>query len=135
MSLSLLVKTLHFPESFFFKDDITPIDGISVSFRSLARMTATVRDSALHASHIAQEFTSWIDNKFETPEVVLPELIECEPEVAADVLRDADLSWSAGVYAATHDVYVGESFEEVDAATVPTAPGLDVASFDPGRRG
>ena len=52
---------------------------------------------------------------------------------ATDVLRDADLSWSAGVYAATHDVYVGESFEEVDAATVPTAPGLDVASFDPGR--
>jgi len=52
---------------------------------------------------------------------------------ATDVLRDADLSWSAGAYAATHDVYVGESFEEVDAAAVPTAPGLDVASFDPGR--
>ena len=34
---------------------------------------------------------------------------------ATDVLRDADLSWSAGAYAATHDVYVGESFEEVDA--------------------
>jgi len=52
---------------------------------------------------------------------------------ATDVLRDADLSWSAGAYAATHDVYVGESFEEVDAAAVPTASGLDVASFDPGR--
>ena len=52
---------------------------------------------------------------------------------ATDVLRDADLSWSAGVYAATHDVYLGESFEEVDAATVPTASGLDVTSFDPGR--
>jgi concanavalin A-like lectin/glucanase superfamily protein len=52
---------------------------------------------------------------------------------ATDVLRDADLSWSAGVYAATHDLYVGESFEEVDAATVPTALGLDVTSFDPGR--
>jgi concanavalin A-like lectin/glucanase superfamily protein len=52
---------------------------------------------------------------------------------ATDVPRDSDLSWSAGVSAVTHDVYVGESFEEVDAATVPTASGLDVASFDPGR--
>ena len=52
---------------------------------------------------------------------------------ATDVLRDADLSWSAGVYAATHDVYLGESFEEVDTATVPTDPGLTVTSYDPGR--
>ncbi|MHC4519040.1 MAG: hypothetical protein ACYTAS_10655 [Planctomycetota bacterium] len=52
---------------------------------------------------------------------------------ATDVLRDADLGWSPGVYAATHDVYVGESFEAVDAATVPTASGLEVTSFDPGR--
>ena len=52
---------------------------------------------------------------------------------ATDVARDAELSWSAGAHAATHNVYVGESFDDVDAATVPTAAGLNVASFEPGR--
>jgi len=52
---------------------------------------------------------------------------------ATDVPRDADLGWASGVYAATHDIYVGESFEDVEAATVPTASGLDAGSFDPGR--
>jgi len=52
---------------------------------------------------------------------------------AIDVLHNATLSWTPGMYAYKHDVYVGESFEEVEAATVPTAPGLGVNSFDPGR--
>jgi hypothetical protein len=55
------------------------------------------------------------------------------PDGATDVPRDVDFSWTPGATAATHDVYVGQSFEEVDAATVPTASGLDIASFDPGR--
>ena len=50
-----------------------------------------------------------------------------------DVLRDSDLSWSPGISAARHNVYMGESFDDVDTATVPTGPGLDVNSFDPGR--
>ncbi len=49
---------------------------------------------------------------------------------ATDVLHDSDLSWAPGIYAATHDVYVGENFEDVNTATVPTAPGLDVNSLD-----
>jgi hypothetical protein len=57
-----------------------------------------------------------------------------EPQNAAnDVLREPVLSWAPGVYAATHNVYVGTSLEDVDSATVPTASGLTVNSFDPGR--
>ncbi|MCF7975591.1 MAG: discoidin domain-containing protein [Phycisphaerae bacterium] len=52
---------------------------------------------------------------------------------AVDVLRDAPLTWTPSDYAATHNVYVGTSYDEVDAATVPTASGLDVTSYDPGR--
>jgi len=52
---------------------------------------------------------------------------------ADDVLRDSVLSWTPGAYAGTHNVYVGESLEDVDNATVPTSSGLDVNSFDPGR--
>ncbi|MCF7974465.1 MAG: discoidin domain-containing protein [Phycisphaerae bacterium] len=57
-----------------------------------------------------------------------------DPEDAADdVLRDAVLSWGPGAYAATHNVYVGTSLEEVDSATVPTASGLSDSAFDAGR--
>ncbi|NQV31097.1 MAG: discoidin domain-containing protein, partial [Phycisphaeraceae bacterium] len=50
-----------------------------------------------------------------------------------DVLRDGALSWSPSVYESTHNVYFGTSYEAVSAATVPTAAGLNVTSFDPGR--
>jgi hypothetical protein len=36
---------------------------------------------------------------------------------AADVPRDVALSWTPGEYANTHDVYFGNSFEDVNAAT------------------
>ena len=50
-----------------------------------------------------------------------------------DVLRDSDLSWSPGAFAATHDIYFGTEFKDVNTATVATSSGLDVNSFDPGR--
>ncbi|MCP4453816.1 MAG: DUF4457 domain-containing protein [Planctomycetes bacterium] len=44
-----------------------------------------------------------------------------------DVLRDGvSLNWTPGEYAATHNVYFGESFEDVNAGTVPTYADLDV---------
>ncbi|MCP4454533.1 MAG: hypothetical protein GY809_24005, partial [Planctomycetes bacterium] len=50
-----------------------------------------------------------------------------------DVLRDFDLSWTPGIFAASHDVYVGESFADVNTAAVPSLADLDVNSLDPGR--
>ena len=50
-----------------------------------------------------------------------------------DVLRDTVLSWTPGAYAATHNVYVGATFEDVNTATVPTAPGLTASSYEAGR--
>ena len=50
----------------------------------------------------------------------------------ADVLREADLSWAPGEFAGTHNLYVGNSFEEVESATVPTAQGLNDTSYDLG---
>jgi len=51
---------------------------------------------------------------------------------ALDVLRDTILTWNAGEFAVTHDVYFGTSFEDVNTATVPTTPGLDANSLDVG---
>ena len=57
-----------------------------------------------------------------------------EPQDAGeDVLRDSVLSWSPGAFAGTHNLYLGESFEDVNNATVATAAGLTDTSYDAGR--
>jgi hypothetical protein len=43
---------------------------------------------------------------------------------AADVPRDAALNWGAGQYAATHDVYLGTVFADVNTASRTDAKGL-----------
>ncbi len=56
---------------------------------------------------------------------------------ATDIPLDTILSWSAGEFAATHDVYLGTSFDDVDAATradtlgVLVSQGQSDTTFDP----
>ena len=56
---------------------------------------------------------------------------------ATDVLRSAELTWTAGKYAATHDVYLGTSFDDVNNANRTDPLGVlvgqdrDDTSFDP----
>jgi hypothetical protein len=50
------------------------------------------------------------------------------PEAGAvDVPRDTDLSWVAGKFAATHDVYLGTSAEDVNAASRANPLGVLVS--------
>jgi hypothetical protein len=51
---------------------------------------------------------------------------------ATDVTRDATLSWAAGQYPATHDVYLGTSAADVNNASRTSANGL-LASQGQGR--
>ncbi len=54
-----------------------------------------------------------------------------------DVLRDVVLSWTPGLYAATHDVYLGTNFFDVNEASrtnplgVLVSQGQSTASYDP----
>ena len=58
---------------------------------------------------------------------------------AADVLRDADLSWLPGETAATHNVYFGTSFDDVNSASVGNpldaliSQNQSETTLDPGR--
>ena len=55
---------------------------------------------------------------------------------ATDVVRDADLTWTAGDFAVEHEVYFGSSFDDVnDATTASDAYRVrqNDTSFDPGR--
>ncbi len=48
-------------------------------------------------------------------------------DAAVDVPRDASLSWTAGPWAATHDVYLGKAFADVNDATRTNAKGVLVS--------
>jgi hypothetical protein len=56
---------------------------------------------------------------------------------ATDVPRDAAVSWAAGEFAKTHDVYFGSTFEDVNNASLSTplgvlaSAGQAVTTFDP----
>lgn len=56
-----------------------------------------------------------------------------------EVSVGASLSWTPGPWAATHNIYLGTSFADVNSADADHAPGVqvwasqDVNSFDPGR--
>jgi hypothetical protein len=63
-----------------------------------------------------------------------------QPEDGADdVLRDLGLTWSAGKFAVSHDVYLGTDFADVNSADadnplgVLASQGQTEASYDPGR--
>jgi hypothetical protein len=46
---------------------------------------------------------------------------------AVEVLRDGTLSWRSGTYAATHDVYLGTVFEDVNGASATDPRGVLVS--------
>jgi hypothetical protein len=50
---------------------------------------------------------------------------------ATDVPQDVILGWTAGRFAATHDVYFGTTFEDVNDAVVAVSAGQTDAAFDP----
>jgi len=58
---------------------------------------------------------------------------------ATDVLRDTMLTWTPGISAVTHNIYLGTSYDDVSAADeanplgVLVSQGQEVATFDPGR--
>ena len=53
-------------------------------------------------------------------------------DAVTDVLRTSPLTWTPGKYAVSHNLYFGDSFDDVNTATTPLAV-LDVESYDPGR--
>ena len=101
-----LSKLLEFPTSFFYLDDIVSLNPDCVSFRSLARMSAKVRDKALCSAQIALEFSSWLDSRFELPEPILPHLQDLTPEAAAEALRN---EWSIGTQPVNNIIHLLES--------------------------
>lgn len=73
-TLKKLSDALRFPEAFFFGDDPEVPTPDAASFRSLSKMTASQRDSALGAGAVALLFNDWIEARFQLPEPDVPDL-------------------------------------------------------------
>jgi len=95
-TLAKIAKTLRFPEAFFFGDDPEVPTPDVASFRSLSKMTAGLRDSALGAGAIALLLNDWIEQRFDLPEPDIPDLgSERAALVSFEALDKLDLSSSA----------------------------------------
>ena len=105
--LAQLAQTLRFPIPFFFGDDLDQIAPDIVSFRSMSKMTAGQRDSALGAGAIALLLNEWIAARFDLPVAALPDLSqESSPEAAADTMRRM---WGLGELPVKNMIHLLES--------------------------
>ncbi len=96
-----------FPVEFFFGDVLEEPSPDATSFRSMARMKASQRAMALSQGAIALHLNQWLEERFELPEVDIPNLTgEDSPEAAAEALRH---HWRIGESPVRNMVHLLES--------------------------
>lgn len=69
-----IANALNFPEAFFFASDPEELTKGIASFRSMSKMSARQRDSALGAGAIGLLFNEWLEKNFNLPEPDFPAL-------------------------------------------------------------
>ena len=98
-NICTLSEVLGFEASFFAAREVetltlTPASfRENPSFRAASRMRAWQRDAALAAGEFALEVFGFIDTRFNLPKPQVPDLRHCQPEAAAQTLRQM---WEIG---------------------------------------
>ncbi len=85
--LERIAELLRFPRQFFEGNDLPIIAEHTASFRSMSKMSAALRNSALGAGTVAFLLNDWIEEHFTLPQADLPDLSDLSPEDAAATLR------------------------------------------------
>jgi Zn-dependent peptidase ImmA (M78 family)/transcriptional regulator with XRE-family HTH domain len=101
-----LASALKFPEAFFFGEDIEEIDSSTVSFRSMARMTASQRDQAEGQGAMCIQLNDWFAKRFAMPPCTVPNVRHATPEIAAMIVRT---EWGLGVQPVSNMIHLLES--------------------------
>lgn len=73
-NIQRMTKALNFPEAFFYAADPEELTVGIASFRSMSKMSARQRDSALGSGSIGLLLNEWLEKKFNLPEPNLPDL-------------------------------------------------------------
>lgn len=106
-TVSKLAQTLQYPVEFFYGEDHEEIARETVSFRSLKKMTARVRDAAIAGGELGLFLSSWAETQFNLPATDLLDLSkESEPEATAMILRQ---HWGLGEKPISHLVHLLEA--------------------------
>ncbi len=93
-AMGRIASTLDFPLDFFDGADLDEPQVDGATFRSLSRMTARQRDSALATGALGFHLARWIEDGFDLPGSDIPDLASLDdPERAADRLR---MEWGLG---------------------------------------
>jgi Zn-dependent peptidase ImmA (M78 family)/transcriptional regulator with XRE-family HTH domain len=93
--LRRLSGVLDFPEEFFFGEDIEEIDSATVSFRSMARMSASQQEQARGQGALCVHLNSWFAKRFGMPLASIPQIRLDAPEEAASMVR---AEWGLGAH-------------------------------------
>lgn len=101
-----MAALLRFPVSFFSGADIPKISEHTASFRSMSKMSAALKESALNAGSLAFVLNHWIESRFNLPAVQLPDLSDLSPEDAAATLRRM---WGLGQAPISNMIHLLES--------------------------
>jgi Zn-dependent peptidase ImmA (M78 family) len=105
--LASMSRALKFPEGFFFGDDLEQPAFDTASFRSLSKMTAGQRDTALGSGAIALLLNEWIESRFTLPDPDIPDLgRDASAEGAAEAVRR---SWGLGELPVKNMVHILEA--------------------------
>jgi len=123
---SRLAGVLKYPPAFFEAEDLELPSKDAVSFRSMTSMKAAQRDAVIAACAIATEVNDWLVERYNLPELDLPDLRYDSPEVAAAALRQ---HWKLGLQPITNMVHLlekkgvrvfslSQNCKEVDACSV-----------------
>ena len=111
------------------------LNGKLVSTLTNAGFTSTIRQVAITSDAAAGTKGSiHIDNVL-IGTVIAGKAKDPSPaDTATNTATDPVLRWTAGEYAATHNVYLGTSFADVNAATTPVSSGQTDASYQSATR-
>lgn len=104
--LKKMAELLAFPQAFFDGPDLPRICEHTASFRSMSKMSAALRDSALSAGSLAFLLNTWIEDRFNLPKVDVPDLSDLGPDDAAASLRRM---WGLGAAPISNMVHLLES--------------------------
>jgi Zn-dependent peptidase ImmA (M78 family)/DNA-binding XRE family transcriptional regulator len=102
-----IVSETGFLAEFFSGDDLEEPEPDAASFRAMTKMTARQRDMALSQAAIANHLCKFIEERFDLPQVDIPDLgHEPTPEAASETLRR---HWCIGVLPLSNIIHLLES--------------------------
>jgi Zn-dependent peptidase ImmA (M78 family)/transcriptional regulator with XRE-family HTH domain len=105
-TMARLCGVLKFPKAFFYGEDIEEIDASTVSFRSMARMTAGQQAQARGQGSMCIHLNDWFAKRFAMPVAAVPNVRLATPDAAASIVRT---EWGLGVKPISNMIHLLES--------------------------